>query len=107
MILFTSYHSRVFNHKNAISISGYAPDGWTAREYKKLAPKKWIYDEYVRTKEATFYSLFYGIDVLSKLDPIEVSDELGCGSILTCYEPAGQFCHRRLVSQWFNKHGMK
>ena len=106
MILFTSSYDRAGYHPNAISISGYAPDGWNKRHYKRLAPKKWIYDEYKSRGDTLKYSLWYGIEVLSKLNPVTVSETLGCGSILCCYEKPGEFCHRQLVSMWFNHMGI-
>ena len=46
-----------------------------------------------------YYIIEYWNQVLSKLNPEEVYKELD-GSILLCYEPNGQFCHRHLVAAW-------
>ncbi len=69
--------------------------------YKKLAPTREMIelahagntDEYVRR---------YRAEILSKLDPLEVYDELD-GAILLCWEKAGSFCHRRLVAEWLEE----
>jgi uncharacterized protein (DUF488 family) len=41
---------------------------------------------------------------LDKLDPQKVFDDLGEDAILLCWEAPCQFCHRRLVAEWLEKH---
>jgi hypothetical protein len=45
---------------------------------------------------------------LSQFDPREMYDaiveEYGDDVTLLCYEKPGDFCHRRLVAEWFEKH---
>jgi uncharacterized protein (DUF488 family) len=38
--------------------------------------------------------------VLDKLDAKEILNEMGEDAILLCWEPPGEFCHRRIVAQW-------
>jgi uncharacterized protein (DUF488 family) len=45
------------------------------------------------------YERQYKEQILDKLDPKEIYNALQ-GSVLLCWEPVGQFCHRRIVSQW-------
>lgn len=47
-----------------------------------------------------FYVQEYWNQVLVKLDPEEVYRELD-NSILLCYEPNTEFCHRHIVAAWF------
>lgn len=103
MMLFTSSYSLAGKFPNAVGISGLAPEGWEGRRYKKLAPKRWIYDEYAKTGNVVQYTLDYSLSVLAQLDRSEVLSELGDGAILLCYEQPWQFCHRKLVSSWLSK----
>ena len=75
--------------------------------YPKLAPKlsfwKIWHDNIGRISEEEnnrFYVQEYWKEVLSKLDPEEVYRELDY-SILLCYEPNTEFCHRHIVAAWF------
>lgn len=47
-----------------------------------------------------YYVQEYWKEVLSKLDPEEVYNELD-NSVLLCYEPNYEFCHRHIVAAWF------
>lgn len=96
----TSYFAKSFNHPNAISIAGRAPDGFTGRQYKKLAPPYWVFKKYKEDGDQEFYTEHYFKEVLNKLDPHKVLEELGAHAILLCYETPEKFCHRKLVAQW-------
>jgi len=48
------------------------------------------------------YVAEYKRNVLSKLDPQKVYDELS-DSILMCWEVPVKNCHRRLVAEWLEK----
>jgi len=85
---------------NAVSIAGRAPDWYKGREYKKLAPKYWIFKKYKEDGDEAFYTTHYYKEVLDKLDPKKVFAELGENAILLCWEEPGKFCHRRLVADW-------
>lgn len=47
----------------------------------------------------------YHTEVLSKFDPMDVYNDIisrfGSDATLICYEKAGDFCHRRIVAEWF------
>lgn len=96
----TSNYSKNGLHKNAISIAGKAPDWFTGKEYKKLAPKYWFFKKYKEDGDIMFYVEQYYNEVLSKLNAKEVYDELGEDAILLCYEAEDDFCHRHVVSSW-------
>lgn len=110
-----------------ISICGKAPDWYDGIQYKKLAPR---YDFFVKWKENhdnDYYIRCFNEQVLSKLNPSQVIDELrGLVShividpklfpirgtlephiALVCYEKPEDFCHRHLVAEWLSTAGYK
>lgn len=95
--------SNYFKYKGelAVSIAGKAPQDYIGREYKKLAPTYDIYSQYKNTGDYQRYTKRFFEEVLSKLNPQEVYEELGEDAVLLCYEFPGNFCHRRLVAKWF------
>jgi len=75
--------------------------------YPDLAPKlsfwKIWHDNIGKISEEEnnkYYIEEYYKEVLSKLDPQKVYDELD-NSILLCYEDTTEFCHRHIVAAWF------
>jgi len=54
------------------------------------------------TEEA--YTIRYYNEILNNLEPARTYQELGEDAILLCFEKAGDFCHRRIVADWFLKH---
>lgn len=75
--------------------------------YKELAPKLtfWkIWHENIgkvsEEENNKYYIQEYWKQVLSKLDPEKIYNELN-NSILLCYEPNTEFCHRHIVAAWF------
>lgn len=80
---------------------------WIGECYSKLAPKKEFWKVWhdnigkIPEEENTkYYIREYYIQVLSKLDPEEVYNELN-NSVLLCYEENTDFCHRHIVAAWF------
>ncbi len=66
--------------------------------YKALAPTKEMI-ELAHAGNTEEYTRLYQSEILSKLDPLKVYEELD-GAVLLCWEKAGSFCHRRLVAEW-------
>ena len=109
MIYTGSY--KVFNNTkyNLYSISKDRGEdaGYVGKTYLALAPLESFFRIWknnrgtVDTIENNKYYIneFYD-QILSKLDPKEVYNELD-NSILLCYEDSNDFCHRHLVSAWF------
>lgn len=169
--------SNYFKYKgeNAISIAGKAPEWYTGREYKVLAPKYWFFKKFKdkddeKYLDEDFYTEQYYKEVLDKLNAKQVYNELTIindkgtvtnnkfslsyipcdndsiffynkekrvklmnnqdyvvedktivfkdsinfnntdivvkyriDAILLCWEASGNFCHRRLVADWFKK----
>ena len=75
--------------------------------YPELAPKlsfwKVWHDNIGKISEEEnnrYYVQEYWNQVLSKLDPEKVFSDLDY-SVLLCYEPNTEFCHRHIVAAWF------
>ena len=99
----TSYFAK-YKKPDGVSIAGKAPEWFTGRQYKKLAPKFWFFQKYKNDGDEIFYIEQYQKLVLDILDPKQVFDELGKNAVLLCWEKPGKFCHRRLVAAWLEKH---
>lgn len=101
--LYTSYfNSTTFEYKDAVSIAGKSPAYYSGAEYKTLAPKFWFFEKYKRDGDKEFYTKQYYEEVLNKLDPEEVYNDLGQDAVLLCWERPGEFCHRHIVAEWLN-----
>jgi hypothetical protein len=85
------------DNPDRVSISRGVPKDYNGKRYLKLAPE-W---DWVKKPEDEFRKLY--AQLLDKLDAQEVYDELGEDAILVCWEPPGNFCHRRIVAEWFEK----
>jgi hypothetical protein len=98
----TSNFSRICRQlddfKNNVSIALRSPKWYQGRRYPALAPRP----KMLKMSEAAYRVEYQKI--LDKLDPQKVFDDLGEDAILLCWEAPGQFCHRRLVAEWLEKH---
>lgn len=118
-MIYTSYFAKIKelqkNNIIPISICGKPPDWYKGLQYKKLAPK---YDFFMKWKENhdnNYYIKCFNEQVLDKLNIRDVIyDLVGVLDInedvdiaLICYEKPSDFCHRHLVSDWFNRNGIK
>lgn len=110
MAIQTSYYDNS-QVSNPVAISSRPPEGYTGNWYKKLAPPV-NPNIVVRYKKGTItqeqYVEMYTEMVLNQLDCQAVYNEIlelyGNDATLLCYELPGEFCHRHLVSEWFNKN---
>ena len=96
----TSYFKLASNYKNTVSIAAKAPTWYKGREYKKLAPKYWFFKKYKDDGDEECYTKQYYKEVLDKLNPREVYNELGENAIILCWEASDKFCHRHIVAEW-------
>jgi len=90
------------NIEQYVSIAAKCPDWYKGREYKKLAPKYWFFKKYKEDGDEEYYTKQYYKEVLDKLDPEVVFNELGETSIIICWEH-NKFCHRFIVAEWLSK----
>ena len=109
MICTSSYGDFKSNIYSKYSISGNrgVDAGYEGKCYPALAPnvsfwRKWEKNIGNKSFEENtrFYIQEYWRQVLSKLDPEKVFKELD-NSVLLCYEPNIEFCHRHIVAAWF------
>lgn len=109
-MIYTSSYKAFNSYKlKKISISGNRgiDDNYKGLCYQKLAPKKSFWriwkdniDKVPEEENNRYYIREFWQEVLSKLDPEEVYNELN-NSVLLCYEPYYLFCHRHIVAAWF------
>ena len=100
----TSYYSKNADNPNAVSIAAKCPAFYKGREYKKLAPKYWFFKKYKEDGDEDFYIEQYHKEVLNKLDPRQVYEELGADAVILCWEAPDKFCHRHIVADWLFDH---
>ena len=130
-MIYTSYFAKLQELENhnviPVSICGKAPNWYKGLQYKKLAPKYDFFMEWKKNHDNDYYIEHFQFEVLDKLNVIRVLSELqmcvqkemkkiwihpfydnkDCHIALICYEKPSDFCHRHLVSKWFNKNGFK
>lgn len=90
-----------------ISISLWPPRDWVGARMPQLAPTKSILQEYKATGDWERYVDRFQHEVLNKLDPSRIYEEIrdksdGKAFALTCFEGSPAKCHRRLVAKWLN-----
>ena len=68
------------------------------RRYPALAPTR----QMLKMGEAEYRAAYQ--EILDRLDPRKVYQELGEDAVLLCWEKPGEFCHRRLVAEWLEEH---
>jgi hypothetical protein len=97
--MFTSSFWRFYlkKYSRLVSIALKSPEWFRGRRYPALAPGR----NMLKLDEAAYRVEFQKI--LDKLDPQKVYEDLGPEAILLCWEPLGQFCHRRLVAEWLEE----
>jgi len=98
----TSYYAK-YKGENAVSIAGKCPSWYKGREYKKLAPSYLFFKKYKEDDDKQFYTEQYQKEILDKLDPQRIYEELGKDAVLLCWEKSSDFCHRHIVSSWLMK----
>lgn len=113
MNIYTSYFGNMRNIPAGmvpVAICAKAPDAYTERQYKTLAPKYDCLMQYKQDHNEEAYIQKYNSQVLSHLSPAEVVRQLellsdGKDVVMLCYEKRGDFCHRHLVAKWLNNYG--
>lgn len=114
MNIYTSYFAKYTNEKPdlvPISIARSAPVGYIGCVYRKLAPTAEILASWKANHNEAAYIAAYQRDVLDKLDPQKVLEELrqlssGKDIVLLCWESSEKFCHRHLAVEWLAKYGV-
>lgn len=103
-MIHTSYYQKSGNNLDSISISNSTPPNFKGTKCKVLIPNWDIVSAYKKkliTKEQ--YTEIY-LECLNLLDVHKLYNELD-NKILLCWEKPTDFCHRHIVSKWFNDNG--
>lgn len=129
-MIYTSYFAKLKSLPEniiPISICCKAPNWYKGLQYKKLAPKYDFFMEWKKNHDNDYYIKCFNEQVLSHLNPYrvleeihsllpqEIQDNLNMANCpfwinpdfkiaLICYEKPSDFCHRHLVSDWFNNN---
>ena len=101
-----------------IAICAKPPAWFDGLCYKQLAPKYGFFMEYKRMVENNdpnaedYYDTHYHKEVLNVLDADDVVSTLyalaeGKDFAMVCFEKDGDFCHRRLASNWLQRQGYR
>lgn len=129
-MVYTSYFGKMKSFPPnviPIAICGGIPDWYKGLWYKKLAPKWEFFNIWKQTHDNDYYIRNYNALVLNKLEvhrvaadiqlmlPLEIREKMTASIwrsedinvALLCYEKSSDFCHRHLVSKWFNEYGYK
>lgn len=104
--MYTSYFAK-YKGNQGINIAMKSPNWFTGYSYPQLFPKRSFLFQYFNDKDENAYTKAYYDQVLLKLYPNQVYNDLQ-NKVLLCYEKSGSFCHRRLVADWiFNTIGIE
>jgi hypothetical protein len=106
--IYTSNFARNGNNPNAIAISSSVPEWFEGKRFLHLAP---LYDMVgkIKRKDNNYDQRKYTRDYLDllknrKIDPKWLLHHLPDGAILLCYEAPNEFCHRRILAEWIERH---
>lgn len=91
-----------------VSISRFPPRNFKGYKCYEFAPSVRLLKEYKEGLRNDHYAYRYERDVLKKIDVHRVFEGLArmaCGRdiVLCCFEPALQFCHRRLLAHYVER----
>lgn len=103
---------KYYKGDNGISIALYAPKSWKGDHFPALAPSRQLLTD-IKSGAIDHYEYEerYRKEVLSKLDPLQIYNDLR-GKVLLCWEnPVFDkngnifnknegFCHRHIISKW-------
>ncbi len=106
--IYTSNYERHAENPKAIGISLIVPEEWAGTHWRFLAPKGDMVGKLKRGEvnyNQRSYTYNY-LDLLSarNVDPKKLIEEIPDGTILLCYEAPGEFCHRRVLADWIERH---
>jgi len=81
------------------SIANTAPKWWKGETIKELTPGNIVWDyKQKKIDEKEYYALY--LRELEKLENKDYNWENLRGKYLLCWEPAGEFCHRRILARF-------
>lgn len=90
------------NRPNGVSIARWNPCWFTGERYIDLAPPVGLIKDWKNGLMQDDYTARYYSEVIEKINLDKVLRDLD-GKILLCYEPRGEFCHRRIFAEYVEK----
>jgi hypothetical protein len=125
-MIYTSYFDKVPLIRSSnpnlvfVSVAGKTPNNLdNIHKMNELSPQigwwnLWhkLFIKNLDSEESQYwYKDKYYVSVLKKLKARDIEDKLmklsnGNDVVLLCYEEPHKFCHRHLISEWFNKHNI-
>ena len=112
-MIYTSYFGNLKNippNIYPVAICAKPPEWFTGKNIKILAPSYEILSKYKLDGNVDEYVQAYNEDILRFIHAQKLVHYLdvkanGKDVVLLCYETPDKFCHRHLVSEWFNRNG--
>ena len=94
-----------------IAVCARPPVNWDGLCVEELIPPYKDFQEWKGTGNNDKFAEQYKKKVLNRLEPEVVSNWLqylaeGRDVALVCYEKSSDFCHRHLIREWLNEHGI-
>lgn len=99
--MYTSYYTNIRNipaNLRPVAISRSVPKWFNGSADQRLAPT-WAMLHMSREE----YDYEFR-KILKRLNPRKIYEDLGDNAVLLCYERPNEWCHRRLVAEWFEEH---
>ncbi len=98
----TSYFGRMkeIPLHSRVAISLFVPKWYKGRRYMPLVPTREMIQLAKAGNEKEYSDQYF--DILQKLDPEQVVNDLFIDTTLLCYEKPPKFCHRHLVASWLH-----
>ena len=94
---------KTYKGDNGVAICLYPPLDYSGTQYPALAPnRQTFFAKKADEIDEAEYEKQYRELVLSKQDAKNVY-EMFQKSVLLCWEPPGDFCHRRIVADWIQE----
>lgn len=91
---------KTYKGSMGVAICIYPPLDWQGEQFPSLAPdRQTFFAKKANEIDEKEYEKQYRERVLSKLNPDKIYDMFS-NKVLLCWEPPGEFCHRRIVADW-------
>lgn len=94
---------KTYKGDKGVSVCLYPPIDWLGAQWPSLAPdRQTFFAKKAGQIDEEEYEKQYREKILSKLDAKKIYDLLK-GQVLLCWEPPGDFCHRRIIASWIKE----
>lgn len=92
-----------------VAISRYVPKGYSGVRELRFAPSRRLLMSYKKGLSSDLYTRAFFNELIDKENVYAIFKDLsrlsyGRDIVLCCYEKAGDFCHRRLISEFVLTH---